>query len=473
MRAHNYFEKIPLYRKTNPNLNDKDIGTLLLIDNIYLEIPKEVQNFKTKYQYFDPKFINNFENTLKFLEIINNHHYSKSKIKEELNNYLNVKFNYIGYEKTYNENQKKFKIYSSIASKVILEILNQARFSQELMSILNEIKELQDCSDIYELYLLYQHNSSPIIRFSVLRKLGLIILLARIDKTYTIEDLDFAMEKIKKALVTHLYKKKNRNKIYFFWADESYKLNLFTREKQAIKNYVKTCKKRQALASKIYDMQIFQTKSFSTKHNNKIVNIALRNKLKRDTQISYTSVVEKMIRKNLEFPNQIHDIIGLKIVADNSEDIPSLIDELENFLGGSSTRKREKNSFKKFGKKLLNKYSSGEYTVWKAVYDIAVPNPSINKIKEIVDLTQNKTIKSFLNERINYFYNNPKDFVVEVQIQDLKSYLLSAAKGSLPFHDNLKMTQIKENTFYKLFPVEIYKSEFVKLKSKILSNSLN
>jgi len=63
---------------------------------------------------------------------------------------------------------------------------------------------------------------------------------------------------------------------------------------------------------------------------------------------------------------------------------------------------------------------------------------------------------------------NPQDFIIEVQLQDLKSYLLSVAKGSPTEHALLKMRQIRSNSFYKFFPQEIYEPDILDLKLEIL-----
>jgi hypothetical protein len=58
--------------------------------------------------------------------------------------------------------------------------------------------------------------------------------------------------------------------------------------------------------------------------------------------------------------------------------------------------------------------------------------------------------------------------VIEVQLQDIKSYLLSIAKGSSTAHACLKMNQIRSNSFYKFFPKEIYERDVTQLKLGLL-----
>ena len=222
---------------------------------------------------------------------------------------------------------------------------------------------------------------------------------------------------------------------------------------------------------KIYPLQVFEYTPYRTLFNSRILHIEFRNKLRNQDRLYYTSFVEKMLRKNLEFPNEVHDILGIKIVVMNEDQIPQLVTDIQTFLGGSSTRKKEKNTLYKFGKRKLGKYSSDEYFVWKAIYDITLPHPSIDKIKKIIKLTEkNNTAQVELRRWLKYFKERPLDFVVEVQLQDINSYLLSIARGSNTEHTVLKQNQILGNSFYKLFPKEIYEKKLILLRKKILAN---
>jgi len=160
----------------------------------------------------------------------------------------------------------------------------------------------------------------------------------------------------------------------------------------------------------------------------------------------------------------------VKIVVDREERIPSIIRDLESFLGGSSTRKMEKNSYHRFGKRMLSEYSSPEYFVWKAIYDITLPHPSSSQIRKMLKLTRgNRSAQKELRDRLKYFVDHPSDFVIEVQLQDIKSYLQSIARGSPSAHTWLKMNQIRSNSFYKFFPQEIYEQAVQCLKYDLLS----
>jgi hypothetical protein len=226
---------------------------------------------------------------------------------------------------------------------------------------------------------------------------------------------------------------------------------------------------RSRIALDTYGMQTFKCCPFFTLNGNRVLHMEIRNKFKVNDQRSYTSFVEKMLRKNLEFPSQVHDVIAVKIVVESEREIANIIHELESFLGGTSTRKQEKNTYHRFGKKILTKYSSKDYFVWKAIYDITLPHPNLEAMEKLLDMTkENEAAQKELKLRLQYLINNPRDFVIEVQLQDIESHLQSIAKGSPTEHALLKKNQIRSNSFYKFFPEEIYKDELIRLKERML-----
>ncbi len=259
---------------------------------------------------------------------------------------------------------------------------------------------------------------------------------------------------------------------YYLWLNAKRKVEFSPDRQQARSAYEKDLERRRRQACKLYPLQRFVCHPLSTPAGHQILHMEIRNKFRRQGALCYASYVEKMIRKNLEFPNQVHDTIGVKIVVERERQIPGIIRDLESFLGGSSTRKMEKNTYHRFGRRRLSEYSSPEYFVWKANYDIALPHPSISHIKKLLRLTRgNRDAQRELRHRLEYYVNHPSDFVIEVQLQDIKSYLLSIAKGSSTAHTWLKMNQIRSNSFYKFFPREIYERDVTRLKFRLLDHA--
>lgn len=468
MKTMDFKEKIQLYITSNPNLSQTDFGILLLLDHLYNDVPSDIEKFYQLNAHLDPRVIDNSNEGIMFLQMVNSND-PEMIIKHRLNNYINIKYNYLGHAKDYAENMKKFKVHAEMVTRILEEILEASRLPAELTERLRELPEVSSCTDFYNLLKIYKESDSRRTKFEILRKIGLIVLIARISRSFLIDDINFALEEIKHVFQQGLGLTSQDTESCFLWIDEADRVKFVEDLDKAEIEYKDAVITRNSIAKPIYPMQIFEYTPHKTKFNSRILHIEYRNKFIKAGEISYTSFIEKMIRKNLEFPNQVHDVLGIKMVVRNEDEIPQLIKDLATFLGGNTTRKKEKNSFQKFGKRSLSKYSSKDYFVWKAIYDIALPHPSIFQVSKIVQLAgKNTGLQKELMNRLRYFKNRPQDFVVEVQIQDLNSHLLSIAKGSPTDHAFLKMNQIRSNSFYKFFPQEIYEPVCRKLRKDML-----
>jgi len=439
-----------------------------------------LSGFYDTYSHLDPNIIVGKHEGIIFLDIAKSKEPS-SVIKHRLNNYVNIKFNDVEHWKSYSQNMVVFKNYSIIASEVINDLLQKAAFPNEITDTLRETEVVKTCYDFRDLLDIYKSSNVPRVRFEVLRKLGIIVLIARINRSIVIEDLDTIMRNVRKAFNKGLGVSKKRRRSYYYWLDANNTVSFATDRRDAKKRYDKACLKRRELAMRIFPMQRFVCSPFRTPSGSELLGLELRNKFKANANRSYISFIEKMIRKNLEFPNQIRDVIGVKAIVPNEDSVGNVINDLVRFLGGSSTRKREKNTYVTFGKKPLSPSSGKQYSVWKAVYDITLPHPSIAQVKRIISMAPLKSAAhAELKKRLRYFKDRPLDYVIEVQIQvdyvievqiqDVTSYLLSLAKGSTTDHSHLKRNQIRSNSFYKLFPKIIYQSHILDLKKQILES---
>jgi len=470
MNLLNFDEKLRLYAKSNPSLTADFYGSLLLIDLLYHDIPEDIGRFRKLYTHLDPTVIDNSSEGIMFLEIAESEE-PETVIKHRLNNYINTKFNYLRGYKTFKENMVMFRQYSREVSDMLDEVLQVAGFPADVTGMLRESKEVKECTDFYDMLQLYKEAKNHRIKYEILRKIGLIVLVSRINRSFLVEDIDFAAKEVDYVFRKGLGLEELDTRKLFLWVDEHDKARYSFEKRDAFKYYQETVKSRARLAKPIHSMQVIQYMPYKSRFNTEIMHMEIRNKIRKGNQVSRTSFMEKILRKNLEFPNQVHDVIGIKLVVGSDEEIPQLVRDLSSFLGGSSTRKKEKNFLNKFGKKQLSKYSGKEYFVWKAVYDISLPHPSIIQVQRMIAMTRdNKDAQRVLRNRLKYFQDRPQDFVVEVQIQDVNSYLLGIASGSTTDHALLKRNQVRQNSVYKLFPEEIYHQELLKYRNKILEN---
>jgi hypothetical protein len=471
MNNEDYHHHIKLLLKKNPLLQPEDVGVILTLESLYRSPPEDLSKFRELYAHLDPEVMGNSDEGPAFLRIAQSRK-STTVLRECLNSYINIKFNDISHPKTYADNMILFKEYSSQASAIISDILNIASFAPPILAALSELKVARDCHDSYEMLALYKRRNDKRTRFELLRKLGLIVLMARIRRSMLLNESDERMAQVWKALRKRLVHTEDNKLKYYFWLNNEKKVKFYTDAKVAQEYCHADMDERSCLALDTYGMQSSECCPFFTFNGNRVLHMEIRNKFKVNDHTSYTSFIEKMLRKNLEFPNQVHDVIAVKIIVESEREIAQIIHDLEAFLGGTSTRKQQKNTYHKFGRKLLTKYSSKDYFVWKAIYDITLPHPGLEAMERLLDMTKdNEAAQKEVRLRLQYLINNPRDFVIEVQLQDIESHLQSIARGSPTEHALLKKNQIRSNSFYKLFPEEIYKDELIKLKESMLETA--
>ena len=387
MKIEDYHSRISLFYETNPHLSHQELAVVLTADLMYKNLPDDLAEFRKRYAHLDPSVLQRRHQGITFLRIAEAD-LSPRTARDRLNAYLNIKFHDISNTKGFEYNASLFRERSEIASHVIEEILQRADFPKEIAAVLREKEEVRTCLDCYEMLRMFKEAHGNRLRYEILRKIGLIVLIASIDRSVEIEDLERKKAEIWKAFDRGLRRTKMQKQEYYLWLNAKRKVEFSPDRQQARSAYEKDLERRRRQACKLYPLQRFVCHPLSTPAGHQILHMEIRNKFRRQGALCYASYVEKMIRKNLEFPNQVHDTIGVKIVVERERQIPGIIRDLESFLGGSSTRKMEKNTYHRFGRRRLSEYSSPEYFVWKANYDIALPHPSISHIKELLRLTR-------------------------------------------------------------------------------------
>lgn len=463
-----YSEKIRRYTTIKPTLRPKDIGVLLTIDTLYEEPPEDLALFRQIYLTMDPTVSSEDHRGVTFLKLAACMDPTPT-IKRKLNGDLNVKFNDIVHARDYRTNQRTFERYSLIASTVIEEILKRARLPREVTAALREREASRSCTDYYRMLALYRAADDRRLRFELLRKLGLIVLIARINRCIEIEALDESLRNVRKALVKGLGVTGTMRQVFLVELDAEGGLEVRPKKLQKDDPPGKDVGRSRTRPAPAPAAERIVCNSFTTAAGTEIVHIELRNKLKPAGVVSYTSYVEKMIRKNLEYPNQVGDTIGVKIVVGRQRDIPRVLGELESFLGGSLSRKKEKDVYTAYRNLPRRNRIPTEYYVWKAVYDIPLPHPSISLVKKMMRLAEGERhVHEALKKTLSYYLDNPLDFVIEIQLQEIHSYLISKMRDSPTAHGRLKATQIRSNSFYKLFPKEIYETDIQAIKARLL-----
>ncbi len=449
------------HKLNSQNESSVDYSSKTGLNSLYSYPPEDIEKFRKVNTYLDPNIALR-KDKITFLRIVESNS-SSQKIKDKFNKYLNVKYNHISHPLSYKENMNKFVRQSKIVSDFLDDVLKVGKFSKEEVEVLKENQILKENPNIFELLNIYRNAKNRRLKFEILRKIGLVDLVSRIEKNFPFEYTEFVTNEVEKLFSIGLSLKKQDIKSCYIWMDELNKVKYSFKESDACILYQEDNAKRKNLnlGNSPFGKKLYSP--FKISNDSHIEVIEIRDKLRRNNKHYYTSFLEKMIRKNIEFPTQIHDTIGVRLVVKNQDEIHNCISNIEKFIGGSSSRKKEKNTMHKFGLQKLSSYSSEDYYVWKAVYDIALPHFTIKYLKEIEKMTKEQNVKKTILKRIESLIKNPINAVVEVQVQDFESYALSILEGSPTDHSRLKMNQIRRNSFHKLYPKEIYEKELKSL----------
>ncbi|MBN2880788.1 hypothetical protein JXM83_01930 [Candidatus Woesearchaeota archaeon] len=470
MQSINFKTKIDAYLNANNNLTHTDIGVLLLIDDFYKDIPEDIKAFRKIHSYFDPKILENSKELITFERIARIK--KENELKDAICSYLSIKFNQITQSCNYHKCLETFSMMSRYSANFIKDMINVSGLPDEMKEVLYENKLIINEHEFIALLNIYKKAKSRRLKFEILRRISVVDVLSRIRKQYLYDDINSAMNSIKNFFISNLGLEEKNEENVFFWVDDKEHTQIQKDKTKAMLGHKESSQVRKSIGLTEYPLQHITLEPFKTKYGNKILKFEIRNKIERDNEPYYSSFLEKMIRKNLEFPNQIHDLIGVRIVTTTQDEVSKIISHLEKFLGGTSSRKKEKNNLHLFGKHVLSEYSSKEYFVWKAIYDISLPSPRIDELNRLLELISDESIRREIENRKEFLITQPSVMVVEVQIQDLKSYLAGITRGSPTDHARLKMNQVRANTFFKVFPKEIYRKELMKLKNTILHNSI-
>ncbi|MEW5910054.1 MAG: hypothetical protein AB1659_09680, partial [Thermodesulfobacteriota bacterium] len=362
MKPEDYQSKIRLFLKANPDLSHDQLAVVLTADLLYKELPGDLNDFRKKYAHLDPQSLLKASEGIIFLKIAENRSFP-ALYKDRLNAYLNVKFNDLKHLRSYRSNAALFREKSAIASTIIEDILLKSDYPKEIVDTLKEDEAVRTSYDFYETLKLFRSSKDHRIRYEILRKIGLIVLIARINRSVEVEELEIRRREILQAFNSGLGHRAEKKREYFLWLNSKQKVEFALDPELALSRSKKEMELRKKQGIPTQQVQRFVCRPFTTHSGNEILHMEIRNKFISGENLSYTSYVEKMFRKNLEFPNQVHDTIGIKIVVEKEDRIWDIIRDLESFLGGSSTRKQEKNSYHRFGRHRLSEYSSSEYFV--------------------------------------------------------------------------------------------------------------
>jgi len=156
------------------------------------------------------------------------------------------------------------------------------------------------------------------------------------------------------------------------------------------------------------------------------------------------SVLSKMIRKGINNPNQIGDIIGAMFIVNDNEALTDLLVLLDSSVGTPFGWRNVTDTLSKQPRgSSLNIYSSKEFKVFKGELDVLFGDPGRGA---------------------------PYRFPVEIQIFTLEGYLRTVCSLHDASHLTLKLRQFLFGLVPKIFPRRIYGSDWLKMETPTMGS---
>jgi len=158
-------------------------------------------------------------------------------------------------------------------------------------------------------------------------------------------------------------------------------------------------------------------------------------------QATSGSVLSKMIRKDLNNPDQIGDIIGAMFIVNDNDALTDLLMLLDSCIGTPfGWRNVTDTLYENPGGSSLNTFSSKAFKVFKGDIDLLVEE-------------EGRSL--------------PYRFPVEVQIFTLESYLRTVCGAHEASHLALKLRQFLFGLVPRIFPARIYGQEWLKMEAPV------
>ena len=152
------------------------------------------------------------------------------------------------------------------------------------------------------------------------------------------------------------------------------------------------------------------------------------------------SILSKMIRKGVNNPNEISDIIGAMFIVNDNEALTDLLVLLDSCIGTPFGWRNVTDTLNRGpGGAALNEFSSSEFKVFKGDVDVLYEEEGGGA---------------------------PYRFPVEIQIYTLESYLRTVCGAHDASHLALKLRQFLFGLVPKLFPGEIYGEHWLDMEPR-------
>jgi hypothetical protein len=316
-------------------------------------------------------------------------------------------------------------------------------------AVVRPLPLVADCNDVRDLMGIAIHGEGERLRYEARRKLCLSQLLIQIDQSRIIQDGPAHKAQFEEILNDNLWR--NTKQIHdltvgYHISEDGHNINYTSRPGDGDmrwdfrSTFIEKVSGRRSIALDIlyYNCRF---KRSVTPISFEIVDGSHRvlEKIRWSDMAQETSgsVLSKMIRKGINNPDEIGDIIGAMFIVNDNEALTDLLVLLDSCIGTPfGWRNVTDTLHEQPSGSSLNTFSSKDFKVFKGDVDVLIGEPGGGA---------------------------PYRFPVEIQIFTLESYLRTVCCAHDASHLALKLRQFLYGLAPKIFPRSIYGSDWLRL----------
>ena len=395
------------------------------------------------HPFLDPKLFRRDREALRYFRRVfrssaeSNSHYARM---------LNQLLHPIGEDSSLAEDERTLASYLQDESTYIRELLSL--LPDEYSRPFEPSPEVSRCTDLHSLgELVFFRDRGDVaherrVRFEAQRKLYLTKLLIQIEHTRMIQDgprhRAYLIELLERELFNHVTEV--RNEIASYAPDPE--VDLVGGNGGPVEETwgFRVHRVRRELAGSTNEVEIWH---FDTRFKRESAGFEYapgRGEYRVSERMRYgdmqrghsASILSKMLRKGINNPNRISDMLGAKFIVANERNVSRLAHLLHDLLGGIFVFRNQVDLFRRPSDRgLMNRFSA----------------PDFRAFKEDVDVLYRPS----RSER-----GRPYLFSVELQILTVESFLQSVHSRAYTSHHEYKRRQFLQGVMPLVFPTAIY-----------------
>jgi len=429
----------PVPRASRPNT----VRTLHLPRGLqFREVPSEAVKVPdyAAHPYLDPDLIRRDRHALRYF-----HRLFRDSLRNDwqYSRILSRLLHPMGEASSVEVDERVLASYFDDASRYVSELLNL--LPEDQRARYEPLPEVEACSDLRELGRLLFHRDpgeperARRVRFEAQRKLYLTKLLIQIEHTRMVQDgprhRRYLIELLDKELWA--FTTEVRDEVASYTIDPEQDVR--SGDAMETWNFRVRRVKRAIPGGEIeVDIHHFDTRfkresaGYDYRPGNAEYRVAERTRYAQMKRNRSASILSKMLRKGLNNPNGITDMLGAKFIVESERDVRRLAELLHHVLGGPFFFRNQVDLFRRpTDHGLMNRFSAPDFKTFKEDVDILYRPGSQD------------AGRSYL-------------FSVETQIFTVESFLQTVHSQAYTSHREYKRRQFVQGVLPTVFPASLY-----------------